>query len=90
MVIWSVLIKRFVYLYGVYHPNCEFFTPMETSPLPDQVSALKAIEQEGLFKLPHLLWHGASVYNGYLRGPVTLTPVAEHLTVQLSLPVFTT
>ena len=28
-----------------------------------------------------LLWHGASVYNGYLRGPVTLTPTAECLAV---------
>ena len=25
----------------------------------------------GFFSVPHLLWHGASVYNGYLRGPVT-------------------
>ena len=23
------------------------------------------------------LWHEATVYNGHLRGPVTLTPVAE-------------
>ena len=27
------------------------------------------------------------IRNGHLRGPVTLTPVAEHLTVELSLPV---
>ena len=26
----------------------------------------------GLFSLPHLQWHGASVYNGHLQGPVTL------------------
>ena len=37
--------------------------------------------------VPHLPWHGASVYNGHLRGPVTLTPVAEYLAVELSLPV---
>ena len=37
-----------------------------------------------------LACHGASVYNGHLRGPVTLTPVREHLAVELSLPVFTT
>ena len=39
--------------------------------------------------VPHLLWHGASVYNGHLRRPVTLTPIAERLAVELSLPVFT-
>ena len=27
----------------------------------------------------HLLVHGASIYNGHLRGPVTLTPNAERL-----------
>ena len=39
--------------------------------------------------VPHLLWHGTSFYNGHLRGPVTLTPVAELLAVELSLPVLT-
>ena len=33
--------------------------------------------------MPHLLRH---VYNGHLRGPVPLTPVAERLAVELSLP----
>ena len=37
----------------------------------DLISALKAIEQWGFFCVPHLLWHGASVYNGHLQGPVT-------------------
>ena len=32
---------------------------------------------------------GASVYNGHLRGPETLIPIAERLVVELSLPVFT-
>ena len=27
--------------------------------------------------LAHLLWHGGSVYTGHLRGPKTLTPIAE-------------
>ena len=31
----------------------------------------------------------SSVYNGHLRGPVTLTPIAERLAVELSLSVFT-
>ena len=56
----------------------------------DLCSALMAIEQWVFFGVPHLLWHGASVYNGYLRGPVTLTTFAERLAVELSLPVFPT
>ena len=29
--------------------------------------------------MPHLLLHGAPVYYGHLRGPVTLTPIADRL-----------
>ena len=42
-------------------------------------------EQWGFFSVPHLLWHGAFVYNGHLRGPMTLTPIAERLAVELWL-----
>ena len=56
----------------------------------DLCSALMAIEQWGLFNLPQLLCHGPTHYNGYLRGPVTHTPVVQRLQVELSLPVFTT
>ena len=56
----------------------------------DLCSALVVIEQWGFFNVPRLLWHEAPVYNGHFRGPVTLTPFAEHLAVELSLPVFTT
>ena len=56
----------------------------------DLCSIFMATERWGFLSLPHLLCHGASVYNGHLRGPVTLTPTAEHLAVKLSLPVFTT
>ena len=52
-------------------------------------SALMVIEQWGFFNVPHLLWYGPTLYNGHLRGPVTLTPVADRLAVELSLPVFT-
>ena len=65
---------------------------METSLLP--VKGCKfwpmAIEQWRFFSMPHLLWHRSSVYNGHLRGPVTLTPIVESLAVELSIPVFTT
>ena len=66
------------------------------SPLPlkaanfDLCSALMAIEQLGFFSVPHLLWHGASVFNSHVHGPVTLTLIAKHLAVELSLPVFKT
>ena len=55
----------------------------------DLCSALMAIEQWGFFSVPHLLWHWASIYNGDPWGPVTLTPIAEHLAKELSLPVIT-
>ena len=56
----------------------------------DLCLALMAIEQLGFFSVPHLLWHGASVYNIHLRRPMTLTHIAERLVVELSLLVFTT
>ena len=43
----------------------------------DLSMTLKAIEQWGFFSVPLLLLHGASVYNGHLRGPLTLTPIAS-------------
>ena len=48
------------------------------------------MEQWGVFSAPHLLWQGTSIYNGHLRGPVTLTTAAERLAVELSLPVLMT
>ena len=56
----------------------------------DLCSALMAIEQWGFFNMPNILWHKAFVYNSHLRDPVTLTPIADRLAVELSLPVFTT
>ena len=47
-------------------------------------------EKVGFFSVTHLLWHETSVYNGHLRGPVTLTPIAKCLVMKMSLPVFTT
>ena len=49
--------------------------------------AVMAIEQWGFFRVSHLLWHGASVYNynGHLRGPLTLTLIAERSAVGLSI-----
>lgn len=54
----------------------------------DLCSAFVAIEQVRFFRVPHIQWHGASVYKGYLRGPLTLTPNTDILAVELQLPVF--
>ena len=40
--------------------------------------------------MPHLLLHGTCIYNGHLQGPMTVTPIADRLAVELSLPVLTT
>ena len=62
----------------VFRPTREFFTHMETSPLPmkgckfDLCSELMIIEQWGFLSVPHKLCQGASIYYGHLRGPVTL------------------
>ena len=80
----------------------EFFVPFEKFSLIwkghhcrwraanfDLCSALLAIEQSGFFRVPHLLWHGTSFYNGHLRGHATLSSNAESLAVELLLPVLT-
>ena len=61
----------------------EFFT----AAYFDLCSAIMAIEQWGFYSLLHQLWHGASVYNGHLRGPVALAPYAERLALEMTLPV---
>ena len=54
----------------------------------DLCLARMAIERWGFLSVPHLLWHGASVYHCHLRGPVSLTPIAQRFAVALSVPVF--
>ena len=83
--------------------SLEFIVPLENCSLTwrrhvnrwraanlDLCSAFLVMEQCGFLSMPYLLWHGAYIYNGHLRGPVTLTPIAKRLAVELSLPVFTT
>ena len=84
---YPIFINQYMYmfcLFGVYHPTREFYTNIETSANFDLRWTLM------LFSVPHLLWHGTSVYNSHLRGPVTLSPITERLAVELSLSVFTT
>ena len=80
-------------LFGFFRPTWEFFTRMETSPLPAtgcKVGPMLGTHghyiQWWFFSVPHLLWHGPCVYNCYLRGPVRLTPTVERLAAELTQP----
>ena len=86
-----------VCLFGVFCPTLEFFTLTETSSLPvgEWLQFLTYTRhswpssREGSLACHIILWHGASTFNGHLRGPATLTSVTERLAVELSLPIFT-
>ena len=52
--------------------------------------ALMAIEQWRFFSVPHLLWYGASVYHGHLRGPMTHIYCRAYGSGAVTIPVFTT
>ena len=72
---YFTMISLFVRLFGVYRPTRESLIWRRhhyrwLAANFDPCSALMAIEQWGFFSLPHLLWHGASVYNSHLRGPI--------------------
>ena len=43
------------------------------------------LSSEGLLNVPHLLWHGATLYNGHLRGPVMLSPAVTTCFYDLGL-----
>ena len=89
------LSKKFNVFVCLFWFHVPFFTHMETPLILakaanfDLYSALMTIEQWRFFSVPHLLWHGISVCLCHLQGPVTLTPIAERLAVELSLPAFT-
>ena len=74
----------FVCLFGVFCSTRYFFTHLETSPLP--VRGCKFWPMLGT----HDHWAVSVRYNGHLRGTMTLTPIAERLAVELSIPVLTT
>ena len=83
-------------MFGVYHPTREFSLIWRRHQCRwraanfDLCLALMVIEQWGFFRVSNPLWQGTTVFNGYLRGLVTLTPIAGRLAVKLSLPVLTT
>ena len=86
-------------LVGVLHvrPTRGFIIHMKAVPIPvkgckliNLYMALMVIEQWDFNRVPHLLWHGATVYNSNLLQPVTIIPVGERSAVELSLRVFST
>ena len=92
---WRWIYHRYIFcLFGVYHLTREFFTNMETTPLPvkavnfDLCSTLISIEQWGFLNVPHLLWNRPTLHNGHPRGPMTLTLVAERLAGAVTICVY--
>ena len=85
----SVCLKFFVSLYN-FSSILEMSSLQVTACNVDICSALMAIEQWEFVIVPHLMWHGASVYNGHLRWSMTLTYIAERLAMELSQHVLTT
>ena len=101
--IWLIKILSSVFdhlcLFGFFrgfHPTREFFTHLETLPylvmghnflhiLGTYMDFHWAV---GLFYDSRLVWHGPTFHNSHLRGPVTLTLVAECFAVELLLPDF--
>ena len=91
----ELVIYACFFLFDFIVPFEFFITHMETWPLPvkgckfwPMLSTHGLIEQWGFLYLPHLLRLGPTVNNGHLKGPVTLTPVAERVAVELSLPIY--
>ena len=96
IIIVCIHVSLVVCLFGILSSySREFFHSYRDVTITDEglnfylCLALMSIEQWGYFSVPHLLWHGASIYNGQLRGPVTLTPIPQRLAVELSISVFT-
>ena len=70
-----------VCLFGVYRPTREFFTHMETSPLPVKDCKFLTYAQHSWplsseVSLACLTYCDTSDYNDHLRGVLTLTPGA--------------
>ena len=74
-----------VCVFGVYRPTREFFTHLWVRHLCRWKATNFDLSSEVSLTCP--LRQGPTVYNGHLRGPVTLTHVTERLVGELSLPV---
>ena len=77
----------------IFSSHSRFFTHYETSLLPvkgyrfwHMMLGTYGHWPMRFFSISCLLWQGTSVCNGHLRGPVTLTSIAESFALGLSLP----
>ena len=84
-------------LFEVFRPTREFFTHMETLPLPVKgckcwlCSPPGPLSSEGSLACPTYCDTGHPFITlSNLRGPMKLTAFADRYAVELSLPVFTT
>jgi hypothetical protein len=64
--------SRIFYLYGDVSITCEWLQNLGLC------SALRAIEQGGIFIVPHLLWHGASVFWSHPKDCPIQSPLTTH------------
>lgn len=73
--------------FGVLGPTRKFSTHLETSlwPAKAKIFTCARTHDQRFSNVPHLLW--LTLYYCHFRGPPTLTMVAEHLALELSLPL---
>ena len=87
----------FLCLFGVLRPTQEFFTHIETAITGEGLQILSYAKHScPLSSEGSIAFHinrdtrRASFYNRHRRRPETITPVAQRLALEPSLPVFTT
>ena len=91
--IWWTYNKRIVFVCLFVwslssHSKC--FTHMEKPVKGCKFASMLGTHGHWALNVPYLLWHWPTLYNCHLWGPVTLTPVAERLEIELSKPIYTT
>jgi hypothetical protein len=71
-------------LFTVLRPAQEYFTIIAGEGLQNLslCSALRAFEQGGIFIVPHLLWHGTSVFPVSSEGPPQLVALTTRIGIQ--------
>ena len=86
-----------LFVLGVFVPHVNFHSYGDVTIAGKGLKILTmlgimAIEQFAFFSVQHvylLLCDSTAVYNGQLRGPVTLMSIAERLAADLSLSILT-
>ena len=94
---WPIIHYSWFLFVWVFRPIWEFFTHMEMWPLlVKDCKFWRTLDTSSHWavrvslSMPHLLWHLAWIYNGYMRGTVTVIPIVKRLAVELSLTVLMT